>query len=389
MSTRNAVLLNVDDSEAVRYSRTRLLRQAGFEVHEAGTGADALSLVRTLSPDIALLDVHLRDIDGIEVCRRIKADAKGSSTMVLQIATSAISALHATEALNSGADCYVVEPVEPEVLIATVRALLRVRRAERELARTNGALRETNLRLKEVNASLRRSNEDLEHFAHAASHDLQEPLRTVTTHVQLLQRLLANQLDDRARELFGFVVESAHRMSALIEGMLAYPQVGRTAQDFQPLPLDDAVHWATLNLQQSLDSVAGEVSCGDLPTVVGDAGQLTQVFQNLIGNAIKYRSSEPPRIRIEASGTPEGWTVAVRDNGMGIAPRFHDKIFVPFKRLHGWEIPGTGIGLALCRRIVENHGGRIWVESEEGHGATFFFTLPGWTKPNRQDRVTD
>ena len=377
MSATSAVLLNVDDSVANRYSRTRLLRTAGFEVHEAGTGGEVLDLVRAKSPDLVLLDVNLPDMSGIDVCRAIKADE--GSVLVLQISASAVSAPHATEALNSGADCYVIEPVEPDVLIATVRAMLRIRRAERELARSNEALREANLRLNEANAALRRSNEDLEHFAYVASHDLQEPLRTVTTHVQLLQRVLSDRMDDPARELFGYVVDGARRMSALIEGVLTYSRAGRTTPEFRSIPLDQAVSWALQNLKESLEDAGAQVSCGELPAVWGDWVQITQVFQNLIGNAVKYRSPvDPPRIFIDARTSDEGWVIGVRDNGIGIAPAFHDRVFSPFKRLHGHDIPGSGIGLALCRRIIEAHGGRIWVESQEGEGSTFYFTLlPG------------
>ena len=316
-------------------------------------------------------------MSGLDVCRTIKADSEAASALVLQISASAISAPQATAALNSGADCYLVEPVDPDVLIATVRALLRIRRAERDLARANEALRDANLRLKEVNQALRHSNEDLEHFAYVASHDLQEPLRTVTTHVQLLERLLGPQIDDRGRELVSFFVEGTHRMSALIDGVLIYSRAGLSMQEFSSIPLQEAVSWALRNLQQSLESAGGCITAGELPTVRGDLVQIAQVFQNLIGNAIKYRSrSRALRVSIDAyQSDNDFWTIAVRDNGMGIAAKFQEKVFTPFKRLHGGEIPGTGIGLALCRRIVEVHGGRIWVESEEGKGSTFFFTL--------------
>jgi signal transduction histidine kinase len=376
MTENPPVLLNVDDCEPARYSRTRILRMAGFDVHEAATGADALELIRSTMPDIVLLDVHLPDMSGIDVCRSVKSATDAASPLVLQISASAISAPQATEALNSGADCYVVEPVEPEVLVATVRALLRIRRAERELARSNEALREANVRLNEVNAALRRSNEDLEHFAYVASHDLQEPLRAVTTYVQLLERLLGEKLDERARELFGFVVDGARRMSALIDGVLAYSRIGRSDRKLDTVSLEEAVCWAMQNLKQGLQSAGGEVSFKELPEVWGDSVQLAQVFQNLIGNSIKYRSPvEPLRIAIEAQKVDGNWVISVRDNGIGIAPRFQEQVFHPFKRLHGGDIPGAGIGLALCRRIIEAHGGRLWVESEEGRGSAFFFTL--------------
>jgi two-component system sensor histidine kinase/response regulator len=300
---------------------------------------------------------------------------------VLQISASAVSAPHAIDALNSGADTYLVEPVDADVLVATVKALLRLRNAEREVARSNIALREANTRLESLNAALHRSNEDIERFAYIASHDLQEPLRTISTHLQLLERNLMGQLDRNNREVFADIVDASHRMSALIRDVLAYSRAGGGDSVFEAVRLQDSLGWALNNLAESLTTTEGEVISEDLPVVWGDSTQLAQVFQNLIGNALKYRSADPPRIEIRVEcKSREEWVVSIHDNGIGIDPKHHERIFRPFQRLHGREFAGTGIGLALCRRIVESHGGRIWVESTAGHGSTFLFSLkPGDT----------
>jgi signal transduction histidine kinase len=372
-----SVLINVDDHAPARYARTRILRQAGFVVHDAGTGNEALRLVEEVRPDLILLDVHLPDISGLEVCRMIKEQEQTSSVIVVQISASAVSAPQAASALNCGADTYLIEPVDPDVLVATVRAFLRLRAAERAFARANQELSDKNLELELVNQALRRSNDDLEHFAYIASHDLQEPLRNITTHIQLIERLGAQRFSETEHQLFGVVVDSVRRMSLLIQDVLAYSGIGKQTPDLLPHDLNESVKVALANISDAVTASHAEISIETLPNVVGDRSQLSRVFQNLIGNSIKYHSpGKPPRIEIRAVREDSGhWAIQVRDNGIGIAEEHFRKIFQPFKRLHGQQIPGNGIGLALCRRIVEWHGGRIWVESKEGDGATFWFTL--------------
>jgi len=385
MST--AVLVNVDDHDPARYARTRVLRQAGFIVHDAATGGEALRLIDELDPDLVLLDVHLPDINGIEVCRRIKSQSSSASVIVVQISASAISAPQATTALNTGADSYLIEPLDPEVLVATVRALLRMRTAERALARVNQELSDKNKELQKVNEALRRSNEDLEHFAYVASHDLQEPLRNITTYIELLDRLTTTRFNDTERQLFSVVTTSAQRMSLLIRDVLAYAGISRGAAPSVPTNLNDSLAVALENLAERIATSGATLDVGPLPTVMGDTMQLSWVFQNLVANSIKYRVPDQPlRIKIDAEEDQwGGWRIAVRDNGIGIAREYHQKVFQPFKRLHGPEIPGNGIGLAFCMRVIETHSGRIWVESEEGKGATFYFTLtaaaPAETRP--------
>jgi hypothetical protein len=223
---------------------------------------------------------------------------------------------------------------------------------------------------------LARSNAELEQFAYVASHDLQEPLRTLASYAKLLSRRYSGQLDDRADRFIQYIVEEALRMQALINDLLKYSRVGRQAQNFAPCDTRAVFDMVVSRLQDAIATSGATVTCGELPTLMADERQLVQLFQNLIGNAIKYRSQEPPVVQVGAVRQEGQWLFWVRDNGIGIDPKYAERIFVIFQRLHTQEeYSGTGIGLAIAAKIVERHGGRIWVESESGQGATFYFTL--------------
>jgi PAS domain S-box-containing protein len=224
---------------------------------------------------------------------------------------------------------------------------------------------------------LERSNADLEQFAYVASHDLQEPLRMVASFTQLLADRYGGNLDDEAREFIGFAVEGATRMQALIDGLLSFARVKTRAKELHPLDCQAAFQRSLTNLRVTLQESRAEVASDLLPAVLGDESQIEQLFQNLIGNALKFSSQNTPKVRVSARRNGKEWTFSVSDNGIGIDPRYSERIFAIFQRLHSRsEYPGTGIGLAICKKIVERHGGRIWVESELGRGATFYFTLP-------------
>jgi PAS domain S-box-containing protein len=230
---------------------------------------------------------------------------------------------------------------------------------------------------KQAEEALRATNAELQHFAYALTHDLQEPLRMVVNFTELLGREYAGKLGPEADQFIAYSVEGALRIEALLKALLAYWEVTERDQDsFAAIDCGAVLAKALLNLQAAIAESGAIVTSDPLPTVVAEEVMLTQLFQNLISNSIKYKSGQTPSIHVSAERDAEGWLFAVRDNGIGIDPQDTDRVFGMFKRLHGREIPGTGIGLALCKKIIERKGGRIWVESEIGRGATFKFTIP-------------
>jgi light-regulated signal transduction histidine kinase (bacteriophytochrome) len=231
---------------------------------------------------------------------------------------------------------------------------------------------------KRSEAALLRLNEDLKQFTYAATHDIREPLRMITIYMDMLQRKLGDQLDSQARSYITEVVSGAQRISRLIDGLLQFSRIGEIdAAQSSPVDTEAALEEALNDLQIAIGETDAKVTHDPLPKVTGEPARLSQLFQNLIANALKYhRPGTPPQIHVSARRDGTQWIIAVQDNGMGIAPEHQAQIFVPFKRLHGAEIAGAGIGLATCKRIVEKYGGRIWVESTEGKGSIFSFSLP-------------
>ena len=226
-------------------------------------------------------------------------------------------------------------------------------------------------------ADLEHSNRELEQFAYAASHDLQEPLRMVASYTQLLARRYHGQLDAKAQEFIAFAVDGANRMQRLINDLLAYSRVGTRGRPLEPADCAAALDQALANLKAAIAESGAVVTHDPLPTVTADLSQIVQLFQNLIGNAIKFRRAKPPRVHLSAVRRGNEWVFRVRDDGIGIDPQYAERIFNIFERLHTREeYPGTGIGLAICKKIAERHAGRIWVESHLGKGSTFSFTIP-------------
>jgi PAS domain S-box-containing protein len=263
---------------------------------------------------------------------------------------------------------------QPVAILEINRDITSRKRAEEALARTA--------------AELRRSNQELEVFASVASHDLQEPLRVIASYTQLLVREYGDQLDGGAHQLVAVILQGTRRMHALINDLLTYSRLGTRTKTFGPVDCSALLRTVLKNLEVSVRETAAVIQVGVLPTISGDESQLSQLFQNLISNALKFHGPRPPEISISAEFEAPDWRFEVRDNGIGIDPKYHERIFVVFQRLHGREeFPGTGIGLAICKRIVEHHQGRIWVESTLGKGATFRFTLPGASPRAAADHI--
>lgn len=249
---------------------------------------------------------------------------------------------------------------------------------ERSLELSSAELLEKNRQIEMQKAELVRSNQELEQFAYIASHDLQEPLRTVQSYLQLLRRRYGGKLDRDADEFIDFAIEGATRMRALINDLLTYARVASRARPLEPTPLDAVVDEVLRSLQVRIEERKAAIERGPLPVVIGDRRQLEQLLQNLIANALKFiRPGVDPVVRIEGEERAGEWILRVRDNGVGIPPEYREKIFALFQRLHSRdEYEGTGVGLAVCKKIVERHGGRIWVESEPGDGSAFHVSLP-------------
>jgi light-regulated signal transduction histidine kinase (bacteriophytochrome) len=246
-----------------------------------------------------------------------------------------------------------------------------------KLVQEDRALTQASRALEQSVAELTRSNADLQQFAYVASHDLQEPLRMVASYTQLLAKRYKGKLDADADEFIAFAVDGATRMQQLIKDLLAYSRVTTQRAPAKPTECTQAVAAALDNLHMAIEKQHALVTYDPLPTVVVDGTQLTQLFQNLISNAIKFHGDRPPHVHLSAARHDNEWVFSVRDNGIGIDQQYADRIFVIFQRLHtSADYPGTGIGLALCKKIVEQHGGRIWVDSHAGQGSTFYFTLP-------------
>ena len=251
-------------------------------------------------------------------------------------------------------------------------------RAEVEIRRANENLE---LRVQQRTAELERSNEDLLQFAYIASHDLQEPLRTVGSYIGLLARRYGNLLDDTAQVYMRFATEGAARMQTLINDLLLYSRAGTQALQTRQVSAEQIVNTALRNLDASIQETGAVVSFSSLPSIVADETKIVQVFQNLIGNAIKFRKpAEAPEVTIGAKRESDHWVFSVSDNGVGFDEKYTDRIFQVFQRLHGvGKYPGNGIGLAITKRIVEQHGGRLWAKSRLGEGSCFSFTVPGGT----------
>jgi signal transduction histidine kinase len=275
--------------------------------------------------------------------------------------------------------------------VVTFKEMAHRRAAEEHIQKLNADLEkrvaERTAQLAKYSEELQRSNIELQQFAYVASHDLQEPLRMVASFTQLLAKRYKEKLDDDARTFIAYAVDGATRMQTLISDLLSYSRVGSQGRAFERISCDQVLDRVLSNLKLLIAESGAAITRQPLPDVLADPQQLGQLFQNLIANAIKFRGEIAPRVDITVSRNREEWEIVVRDNGIGIAPEHAERIFIIFQRLHTrTEYPGTGIGLAVCKKIVERHGGRIWVEGSPGHGSAFYFTIPAVHAHQGQER---
>ncbi len=363
-----AKLLVVDDDEGNRDVLRRHLERQGYEVHEAAGGEEALVRLRTEPFDGLLLDLVMPGLDGFGVLDALQSDSALGDLPVLVISASD-DLVAVADSIQRGAADYLIKPFDPTLLHARLSSTLEQKRL-RDRERLKNAENER------LTAALQRSNEDLQRFAYAASHDLQAPVRTMTTYLQLLRRRLKTRLTTDELEMFDFAEGAAKRMHVLIQDLLQYSQATTQQSRQERIDAEALLKALLLDMAALIEDSGAAITWEPLPVVTYDSTRLRQILQNLIGNAIKYRSTEAPRITVLSAVEDDHWRFCVRDNGQGIPAEHTEKIFDMFHRLHGDSIPGSGIGLAICKRIVERSGGEIWVDSEVGRGSTFCFTIP-------------
>lgn len=295
---------------------------------------------------------------------------KDGSEVPVEIGLNPIRTEEGLFVLSAIVDITERKQLEAALRQANEQLELRVQERTAQLARQAQALQQ-------ANEALERSNLELQQFAYIASHDLQSPLRTISGFSQLLQSEYAGALSGQADDWIRRIVQATLQMQTLIDDILEYSRIDTHARSFRPVAFAEVLQDTVNLLQTSIRDLGAVVTWDEPPTLTGDRSQLVQLMQNLIGNALKYHGSEPPRVHVSARREGDGWVIGVRDNGIGIDPRYHERVFEIFRRLHSQrEYPGTGIGLAVCRRVVYRHGGRIWVESRPGEGSAFYFTIP-------------
>jgi two-component system sensor histidine kinase/response regulator len=376
-------ILIIDDISANVAVLAEHLGGHGFAVSVAQDGEEGITRAQFGQPDLILLDVMMPGLGGFETCKRLKADPSTREIPVIFM-TALSDIADKIAGYEAGGVDYVTKPFHTAEVLARINTHLSMQAMRRQLVAQNRQLQEEIAVRKTAEAvlalrsqELARSNAELEQMAYVASHDLQEPLRMVASYLQLLVQRYGGRLDGDAHEFIGFAVDGAKRMQALIDDLLTYSRVATKARPLRPTDCGAVLDTVRHSLRMALQESGGSIEYGPMPVVEGDGAQLTQLFQNLLANAIKFRGPQPPEIRVRAAAVADGWQFSVQDNGIGIAPEYFERIFVMFQRLHRRsEYEGTGIGLAICKKIVERHGGRLWVESAPGQGTTFSFTLP-------------
>ena len=322
--------------------------------------------LRSHRPDVVLADYNLPQWQGMEALDVLRREGLD---IPLILVSGALGDVTAVECIKRGATDYVLKDGLARLPEAIRRALQEKRRLHLRCQAEGDLARKVD--------ELARSNADLEQFAYVASHDLQEPLRMVAAYTQLLAERYRGQLDENADKFLGYASEGALRMQSLIQDLLAFSRVGRVGDARGRVDCNAAMEEVLLTLGPTIHESGAVVTHGALPVVWADRSQIAQVLQNLVGNAIKFRGKEPPAISVQAEKTGGQWLFSVSDNGIGIAPEFAQSIFTVFQRLHTRsEYPGNGIGLAICKKIIEHCGGKIWVESQVGRGSIFKFTIP-------------
>ena len=365
---RPAVLL-VDDRPENLVALEAVLAPLDVTLLQATSGDDALRHLLATDVSVILLDVQMPGIDGFETAARIKERERTRNTPIIFLTAISSQHEHVLRGYSSGAVDYLAKPIDPDILRAKVAAFVDLDAKTRELERQGAALAAKTLELE-------RANGELEQFAYVASHDLQEPLRLVCGYLELLSEPGSGSLGAEEREYVRRSLAAAERMSGLIRDLLALSTAGTRPPPVGTADLSKALATALENLAVSLAERGASVQAEPLPDARGDTDELVRVFQNLVGNAIKFAGDHAPTIRVWTERRTLEWEVCVADNGVGMREEDTERVFAMFERLDRERSSGTGLGLALCRKIVERHGGRMWLTSALGEGTTVHFTLP-------------
>lgn len=358
-------VLVVEDNAAERKLLCRMIEGEGFQVVGCGSAREALECVRKRGFGAAVVDHRLPDWSGTQLLEQIR---RLDDHVRVIIYTGPASYDSVKEALNVGAFAYVERLSDRKELLRHIHRAFheRVGRYALDLEYAVAARTE----------ELARSNRELDDFASVVAHDLRSPLVTISGYCQLVQEEYGRTLDPTGRDYLAEIVRGASRMNRLIDDLLEYSRAGMAKEPLQTVAMQWVVQQAVANLEAAIRKEGATIEVGVMPTVLGDPTQLVQLMQNLLGNALKFRRDEAPRIRISAASDSEGWQFAVQDNGIGIGSQDYERIFQTFQRLCGSDYPGNGIGLAICRKIVDRHKGRIWLSSVMGQGSTFHVYLP-------------
>lgn len=368
-------LLAVDDRPENLLAIERLLADMPLELYRADSGNEALKLTLRHDFALALLDVQMPDMDGYELAEILRSEDKTARMPLIFVSAIYTDPIHVFKGYEKGAFSFITKPFEPLVLISKIEFFIEKYQQEQALKHTHALLEK---KVAERTAELVRSNRDLEQFAYVASHDLQEPLRSITSFLQLLQQRNQGRLDPRSNRYIDVAINGASRMKDLIEALLAYARVGSSEDGFEEVDVAASVATVIEDLRLRIADSGAVITTGPLPSITAHPVDMHLLFQNLISNAIKFRRDDvAPVIHCSAEKAPGEWHFRVTDNGIGIGHHYHDRVFVIFQRLHPrTEYEGTGIGLAVSKKIVEKHRGRIWLESSPGQGTTVHFTLP-------------
>jgi signal transduction histidine kinase len=370
-------ILLVDDKKENLLSLSLALENKEYSFVEASSGKEALKiLLKEQDFAIILMDVQMPELTGLETAEMIRQSDKLKSIPIIFLTAGNNTSDSIFNGYKAGAVDYMFKPYVPDVLRAKVDVFVDLYRKKQELVFHRERLEILNIQLEQRSNDLERNIQELEKFAYVASHDLQEPLRTITSYIQLLQKKFKTDFDGEAIEFMDFIVSGSRRMKLLINDLLEYSRVNRIESDLELVDFTIVIKEVMQNLHNSIKDSNALIIAEDLPVIRSRRIQMIQLFQNLIGNAIKFKSEKDPVIKISAKKLEGFYLFSVEDNGIGIKKEYSAKIFEIFQRLHSiQQYPGTGIGLAICMKIIQKLGGEIWIDSELGKGSTFYFTI--------------